>query len=196
MTGVHMATGEALKAHTEAKMQELKHYFEHVMDVHVAFVKEVHHHHLHGAEVTVHVSGLTLRAEGQGIDFYAAIDDAQGKLLRQLEKYKGRLGKHRERRRKLKEKERSLPPLAMLEAEVEEEHLEAVPADMFAEFAPKIAKKEVSRVAPMTVDEAVNFFRAVPKLHAPSLTLAEVGLGYLRLGQSATTLSGGEAQRL
>jgi excinuclease ABC subunit A len=48
----------------------------------------------------------------------------------------------------------------------------------------------------MTVDEAVNFFRAVPKIYEPCLTLAEVGLGYIRLGQSATTLSGGEAQRL
>jgi len=48
----------------------------------------------------------------------------------------------------------------------------------------------------MTVDEAVTFFRAVPKIYDPCLTLAEVGLGYLRLGQSATTLSGGEAQRI
>jgi len=48
----------------------------------------------------------------------------------------------------------------------------------------------------MTVDEAVNFFRVVPKIFDPLLTLAEVGLGYLRLGQSATTLSGGEAQRV
>jgi excinuclease ABC subunit A len=48
----------------------------------------------------------------------------------------------------------------------------------------------------MTVDEAVNFFRAVPQIYESCLTLAEVGLGYIRLGQSATTLSGGEAQRL
>jgi excinuclease ABC subunit A len=54
----------------------------------------------------------------------------------------------------------------------------------------------IADVLQLTVDEAVNFFRAVPKLHAPCLTLAEVGLGYVRLGQSATTLSGGEAQRL
>jgi excinuclease ABC subunit A len=54
----------------------------------------------------------------------------------------------------------------------------------------------IADILEMTVDDAVNFFRAVPKLHAPCLTLAEVGLGYLRLGQSATTLSGGEAQRL
>jgi len=48
----------------------------------------------------------------------------------------------------------------------------------------------------MTVDEAVNFFRAVPQIYEPCLTLAEVGLGYIRLGQAGTTLSGGEAQRL
>ena len=54
----------------------------------------------------------------------------------------------------------------------------------------------VADVLNLTVDEAVAFFRAIPKLHEVCQTLAEVGLGYLRLGQSATTLSGGEAQRL
>jgi excinuclease ABC subunit A len=48
----------------------------------------------------------------------------------------------------------------------------------------------------MTVDEAVTFFRAVPQVYEPLLTLAEVGLGYIGLGQPATTLSGGEAQRV
>ena len=54
----------------------------------------------------------------------------------------------------------------------------------------------ISDVLEMTVDEAVSFFRAVPQIHDPCLTLAQVGLGYIRLGQSATTLSGGEAQRI
>ncbi len=54
----------------------------------------------------------------------------------------------------------------------------------------------IADVLGMTVDEAVTFFRAIPKIYAPCLTLAEVGLGYVRLGQSATTLSGGEAQRI
>jgi excinuclease ABC subunit A len=51
-------------------------------------------------------------------------------------------------------------------------------------------------VLAMTVDEAVTFFRAVPQIYEPLLTLAEVGLGYIGLGQAATTLSGGEAQRV
>jgi excinuclease ABC subunit A len=54
----------------------------------------------------------------------------------------------------------------------------------------------IADVLDMTVDEAVTFFRAIPKIYEPCLTLAEVGLGYVRIGQSATTLSGGEAQRI
>lgn len=54
----------------------------------------------------------------------------------------------------------------------------------------------IADVLNMTVDEAVNFFRAVPQIYDICLTLAEVGLGYTRLGQSGTTLSGGEAQRM
>ncbi len=56
--------------------------------------------------------------------------------------------------------------------------------------------KNIADILDMTVDEAVTFFRAVPQIHEPLLTLAEVGLGYIRLGQSGTTLSGGEAQRV
>ena len=56
--------------------------------------------------------------------------------------------------------------------------------------------KNIADVLNLTVDEAVDFFRAVPKIYDPLATLAEVGLGYLRLGQQATTLSGGEAQRV
>ncbi len=56
--------------------------------------------------------------------------------------------------------------------------------------------KNIADVLDMTVDEAVAFFRAVPKIYDPLFTLAEVGLGYIHLGQQATTLSGGEAQRV
>src|SRR4051812_15120591 len=80
VTGVHMETGDVLRTHTETKMQELKAYFDQVMDVNVTFVHEPHHHNIHIADVVVHVSGLTLRAEGQGIDFYAALDESAHKL--------------------------------------------------------------------------------------------------------------------
>ncbi|EPH14416.1 UvrABC system protein A [Dermabacter sp. HFH0086] len=56
--------------------------------------------------------------------------------------------------------------------------------------------KNVAEVLDMPISEAVEFFEAVPAIHRQLSTLVEVGLGYLRLGQSATTLSGGEAQRV
>ena len=56
--------------------------------------------------------------------------------------------------------------------------------------------KNISEVLNMTVEEAFDFFRAVPMIARRLQTLLDVGLGYIRLGQSATTLSGGEAQRV
>lgn len=60
----------------------------------------------------------------------------------------------------------------------------------------KYKGKSIYDVLEMTVEEAVNFFSAVPKIHKKLSTLFDVGLGYVKLGQAATTLSGGEAQRV
>ena len=56
--------------------------------------------------------------------------------------------------------------------------------------------KSIADVLDMTVDEGVEFFRAVPSIRDKLLTLQQVGLGYIHIGQPATTLSGGEAQRV
>ncbi|MEO6693567.1 MAG: excinuclease ABC subunit UvrA, partial [Ignavibacteria bacterium] len=56
--------------------------------------------------------------------------------------------------------------------------------------------KSIADVLEMTVEEATKFFEAVPSLKRKLQTLFDVGLGYIRLGQQATTLSGGEAQRV
>jgi len=60
----------------------------------------------------------------------------------------------------------------------------------------KFREKSIADVLDMTVDEAKEFFRAVPKIHDRLSILQKVGLGYISLGQQATTLSGGEAQRI
>ena len=56
--------------------------------------------------------------------------------------------------------------------------------------------KSISDVLDMTIDEAVEFFEAIPSIYRKIKTLQDVGLGYITLGQQATTLSGGEAQRV
>ena len=60
----------------------------------------------------------------------------------------------------------------------------------------KYKGKSISDVLEMTVEEACEFFQPVPSIYNKMKTLNEVGLGYIKLGQSATTLSGGEAQRV
>ena len=60
----------------------------------------------------------------------------------------------------------------------------------------KFKGKSIFDVLEMTVDEGVEFFAQQPKIYNKLKTLSEVGLGYIKIGQSATTLSGGEAQRV
>ena len=60
----------------------------------------------------------------------------------------------------------------------------------------KYKGKSIADVLDMTVEEAMNFFEPIPKIRSKLKTLFEVGLGYIKLGQPATTLSGGEAQRV
>jgi excinuclease ABC subunit A len=60
----------------------------------------------------------------------------------------------------------------------------------------KYKGKSISDVLEMTVAEATDFFKHIPSLYRKVKTLEEVGLGYITLGQSAVTLSGGEAQRV
>ena len=60
----------------------------------------------------------------------------------------------------------------------------------------KYKEKNISDILNMTVEEALIFFDAIPSIKKKLITLNDVGLGYITLGQSATTLSGGEAQRI
>ncbi|AVL00387.1 excinuclease ABC subunit UvrA [Pediococcus inopinatus] len=60
----------------------------------------------------------------------------------------------------------------------------------------KYKGKSIADVLEMTVEEALNFFEPIPKIRRKLQTIVDVGLGYVQMGQSATTLSGGEAQRM
>jgi len=60
----------------------------------------------------------------------------------------------------------------------------------------KYKGKDISQVLDMTVEEALEFFDKIPKIKQKIQTLSDVGLGYIKLGQPSTTLSGGEAQRV
>ncbi|AWB46192.1 excinuclease ABC subunit UvrA [Paenibacillus sp. CAA11] len=60
----------------------------------------------------------------------------------------------------------------------------------------KYKNKSIADVLEMTVEDATEFFQNIPKIHRKLQTLLDVGLGYVKLGQPATTLSGGEAQRV
>ena len=60
----------------------------------------------------------------------------------------------------------------------------------------KYKGKDIAQVLDMTAEEAVEFFENLPKIRRKIQTMVEVGLGYVKLGQSSTTLSGGEAQRV
>ncbi len=63
-------------------------------------------------------------------------------------------------------------------------------------LAVKYKGKNINEVLEMTVDEAVTFFENIPRVYTKIKCLKDVGLGYIKLGQPATTLSGGEAQRV
>ncbi len=60
----------------------------------------------------------------------------------------------------------------------------------------KYKNNSISDVLEMTIENACEFFQPIPKIHRKLSTLMDVGLGYVRMGQAATTLSGGEAQRV
>jgi len=63
-------------------------------------------------------------------------------------------------------------------------------------LAVKYKGKNITEVLDMTVEEALTFFENIPGIYSKLNTIGEVGLGYIKLGQSSTTLSGGEAQRV
>ena len=63
-------------------------------------------------------------------------------------------------------------------------------------LAVKYKGKSINDVLEMTVEQAVEFFEHVPSIYQKIKTLNEVGLGYIKLGQPSTTLSGGESQRV
>lgn len=176
ISGVHMDLGTALQEHTRGKIADIQHYFDQVQRVEVYF-KDTGHGKCE-ADLVVHASGIVLRAEAEGGESYAALDAAFAKVVVQLKKYKGRLGKHRERRQKYGEKFAGVAPMAMEDSHVEEDQLDGVPHDLFADFAPQVVKKDVSEIAPMSVDEAVM---QMDLLHKPAYLFLNARTGTLNM---------------
>ena len=151
ITGKNIETGDALKDHIAERMEGLEQYFHNVVDVNIVLKQEGHRHL---AEVNTLLSGIVLRASGEGADFYIAVDMMTDKLIRQLKKYKARLQKHRQRRQS-SEKMAEFAPIQAIEQEVDESSLEEAPDDIFAEYMPKVVRKEVRDLQTLSVDEAV-----------------------------------------
>ncbi|MBA44511.1 MAG: ribosomal subunit interface protein [Magnetococcales bacterium] len=152
ITGRHTDVGDALKAHIHEKIDSLSQYFHNVVDVNVVLKQEGHRH---VAEVNTLLSGIVLRAEGEGTDFYIAIDEVVDKLVRQLKKYKGRLQKHRKRRQEASARMEEIAPIQAVEQHVEEDSLEDAPDDIFAEYIPTVVHKDIRDLQSLSVDEAV-----------------------------------------
>lgn len=170
IAGVHMETSEALRTHTEERVNSIKTFFDQVIDVDVKFVHDTKHAHIHLADVTVQANGLMLRAEAQAGDWYAAIDGAVEKIQKQLKKYKGKLEQRKSKQQEYKEHLRDMGPLAFEEVPMTD-GLDGGIEAQFAEFAPDISKKEVSKISPMTVDEAVM---QMDLLHKPAFLFMNV----------------------
>ena len=152
ITGKNIDTGDALKQHIHDKMASLETYFNNVVDVHVILRQEGNRHI---SEVNTLLSGIRLRAHGEGADFYAAVDQMTEKLVKQLKKYKDRLQKHRKRRQAAEQQAEKFAPIQAVEQQVDEASLEEAPNDMFAEYIPKVVHKEARDLQTLDVDEAV-----------------------------------------
>ena len=126
------------------------------------------------AQVTLRSNGTLLRAEDRSADMQTSIDTVLDKMVRQIDRYKGKRARGRVR-----------------VVETPEE----LAAEPEAESGALVRIKRFP-VTAMTVEEALLFFADMPRIQRYLQTLADVGLGYIRLGQQATTLSGGEAQRV
>lgn len=93
-----MDTGDALRAHVEARLDEAVHkYFDHATDINVTFSKQGHHFE---AACALHLdSGVYVHASGMDADVYASFEQSVGKIEKQLRRYKRRLKSHSDQKR-------------------------------------------------------------------------------------------------
>ena len=148
ITGLHMEVGESLRKHVNEAVEAISHYFPEMVDVRVQCQADGHRNL---AEVKIHASQIHLRAQGEGEDFYLAVDKALDKLVRQLDKYKGRLQKHR--RRRGEDKFAQIEEIRATHNRIVEEELESAPET--ETYAPNVTHKVVKNIQTLTVDEAV-----------------------------------------